>query len=287
LQGRPTDAVSLANEARTLDQVAKNVEKSAKTIEQQLGIMIGEEMGALRHALQSAVAAHAAQERQILIETLARGRAPRVWTHEGIELRSTLARVFIDGFIRAAARILDFQGRVGPELRALMKLIAPEMPTPADPESGLLEIPSPSVSALGRFVALDLDSSWWGSFWRGRASPAAYGDQIEALVRSEFEPVVDELVETAQQALSGYAATTTKWSFGLSLNIVQGLQRRREYLVARSGGAGGSEAQAAAQKEQVRTLNERLQQCNALERQLDGIVRDLGSGLQQTWGLAS
>jgi hypothetical protein len=286
-QRHPTDPVSLANEARTLDQVAKNVEQSAKTIEQQLGIMIAEEMGALRHALQSAVAAHGAQERQILIETLARGRAPRVWTHEGVELRRTLGKVFIDGFIRAAARVLDFQGRVGPELRGLMKLIAPDMPMPADPESALLEIPSPSVSALGRFVALDLDSSWWGSFWRGRASPAAYGDQIEALVRSEFEPVVEELVETAQRALSGYAATTTQWSFGLSLNIVQGLQRRREYLLARSGAAGGGEDPAAAQKEQARLLDDRLQQCNALDRQLDGIVRSLGSGLQQTWGLAS
>ena len=43
----------------------------------------------------------------------------------------------------------------------------------------------------------------------------------------------------------------------------------------------------AAQKEQTRLLDERLQQCNALDRQLDGIVRDLGAGLQQTWGLAS
>jgi signal recognition particle receptor subunit beta len=286
---RPNEVEAIERSARLLNDVATNVEQSAKNIEKQLTSIIGEEMVALHQALQSAVNLHAAKERQVLIETLERGRAPRVWTHEGVELRRSLATTFMDGFQRAAKRVLEFQGRVAPELRQLMSLIAPEIPLPTEPEKSALEIQSPSVAALSRFVALDLDSSWWSSFWKGRSSPTTYGDQVEALIKGEFQPVADELIGTAERTLSGYAATTTKWSFGLCLNIVQGIQRRREQLIQRGGakknGAGASNDAAHERKEQARVLTERLERCGAMSRQLDLIIRELGAGIRQQPGL--
>jgi hypothetical protein len=283
---------SLEYNARLLEEVADNVEHSAKSIEKQLTVIIGEEMAGLRQALHQAVSDHAAKERQILIETLSRGRAPRVWTHEGVELRRRLATTFMEGFNRAAARVLEFQGRVAPELRQLMGIIAPEIPLPTEPEKSALDIQSPSVAALSRFVALDLDGSWWSAFWKRRSSPTLYGNQVEELIRSEFQPVAEELVETAQRTLGSYAATTTKWSFGLCLNIVQGIQRRRELLVRRgegktNGAAAPSTNAVLEHKEQERALAERLERCGTLSRQLESISRALGTSIRPRPELAS
>jgi len=276
-----------------LNEVAANVERSAKNIEHQLLRIIDEEMDALRHALRTAVDEHAASERQVLVETLQRGKAPRAWTHEGVELRRTLADVFTKSFDRAVARVVDFQARLAPELHRLMGLVAPEMPNPAEPDTDALDIPLPSVAALSRFVALDLDRSWWSGFWKKRAPAVSYGDQIEALIKSEFQLVVDELVQTAESALRNYAATTTKWSFGLCVNIVQAVKRRREQMASRrssvESGAGSlsSHVAEADQAHRLKQLGEKLQHCQTLHRRLDDIFTELGAGLHAPSGAES
>ncbi len=120
-----------------LDEVAANVERSAKHIETQFSAIIGEEMIALRRALQAVVDFHAAKERDVLIATLEAGRAPPTWTLEGVALRRAMAAEFKDCFDVAATRVLELQGKVAPELARLMSLIAPEMAMPAEPEKRL------------------------------------------------------------------------------------------------------------------------------------------------------
>jgi signal recognition particle receptor subunit beta len=282
---RQAELKELAKSTELLNEVAANVERSAKTIEHQLLRMIDEEMIALRKGLRSAVDHHADLERQILIDTLQRSRVPRAWTHEGVELRRALADIFGKSFDRAASRIIAFQARVAPELHRLMGLVAPEMPRPVEPRKDALAIPAPNVAALSRLVALDLDRSRWSGFWKKRVSPISYGEQIEALIKSEFQSVVDELVQTAEAALSGYAATTTKWSFGLCVNIVQAVRRRREQMASHRGsvehavGGPATEDTERDYEQEVKRLGERLQLCQSLHRQLDTISDELGADL--------
>ena len=73
----------------------------------------------------------------------------------------------------AAGRVLELQAKVAPELAQLMGLIAPEIAMPAEPEKRLLLIAPPSMAALSRFVALDIEDSWWSSLWKGRTSVSA------------------------------------------------------------------------------------------------------------------
>ena len=178
------ERVALERETGVLNEVAANMERSAKNIELQFSAIIGEEMTGLRRALQAVVDAHAAKERDVLIATLEAGRAPRTWTLEGVALRRALAAEFKDCFDRAAARVLELQGKVAPELARLMSLIAPEIAMPAEPEKRLLLIPPPSMAALSRFVALDIEDSWWSSLWKGRTS-------AERLRRADREPHQD------------------------------------------------------------------------------------------------
>ncbi len=289
---RQIELGEIAKSTKLLNEVAANVERSAKTIEHQLLRMIDEEMNALRTRLRAAIDHHASSERQILIDTLQRGKVPRVWTHEGVELRRALAEIFVKSFERAAARVLAFQARVAPELHRLMGLVAPEMGRPSEPDREALTIPSPNVTALSRLVALDLGKSWWSGFWNKRKSPITYGDEIETLIKSEFQPVVDELVQTANSALNNYAATTTKWSFGLCVNIVQAVRRRREQMATHRGSveqAAGGPATPGTEpnhEEEIKRLSAKLQQCQGLHRRLDAICRELGVNQQAPSGTA-
>lgn len=284
--------LKLEQEARVLNEVGLQIGESGKNIERQLTDIIHEEMETLRADLQRAINRHAGVERDVLIDTLQRGRAPRVWTHEGVELRRRLGVVFATGFQTAAARVLDFQSRVAPELHQVLRLVAPGAPAPSAPENRMLSIPTPTVSPLARFVALDLDGSWWNAFFRGRPSPAACGAQIEALIRSEFEPVVEELVHSAEWALGGYCATTTKWSFGICINIVQALERRREQLansynsLRSANGSNGAEV-SHERLGQFKAMTERVQTCIGLGQQLDMIARELANGISRGPELAA
>ena len=280
------ERLALERETAVLNEVTANVERSAKHIEEQFSAIIAEEMTALRQALQAVVDTHAAKERGVLIATLEGGRAPRTWTLEGVALRRALAADFKDRFDSAAARVLELQSKVAPELARLMSLIAPEIAMPTEPEKRLLLIAPPSTAALSRFVALDIEDSWWSSLWKGRTSANAYGEQIESLIKEEFQPVADDLVATAERVLSTYAMTSSKWSFGLCTNIIQAVTRRRVQLIGQLGG----DAQAPAprnddligeRKKQTQSLADRLKRCGALNHQLEIIVHDLGSRRQR------
>lgn len=286
------EMAELDKNAELLNYVADNVERSAKNIEHQLLRIIDEEMDTLRDTLRRIVDHHAASERRVLVDTLRRGKIPRAWTHEGVELRRALAGTFAKGFDRAMTRVIDFQARVAPELHRLMRLVAPEIPQPAQPGREAIETPMPNVSALSRFVALDLDKSWWRGVWRRREAPVTYGDQIEALIKSEFQSVVDELVQTAESALNGYAATTTRWSFALCVNIVQAVKRQREQMAMHrsnvervASGAGAPDTDRHEQ--QVQALHQKVQQCQALHRRLDAITNELGAAFKAQTGPAS
>jgi hypothetical protein len=206
-------------------------------------------------------------------------------------LRRALAAEFKDCFDSAAARVLELQGKVAPELARLMSLIAPEIAMPAEPEKRLLLIPPPSMAALSRFVALDIEDSWWSSLWKGRTSAGAYGEQIESLIKTEFQPVADELVDTADRVLSTYAMTSSKWSFGLCVNIIQAVTRRRVQLIGQRDGdaqapAARGEEFTPERKLRAQALADRQKRCGALNHQFGIIVRDLGTRLQRQTEMA-
>jgi signal recognition particle receptor subunit beta len=273
------ERLALERETAVLSEVAANVERSAKSIEQQFSSIIAEEMNKLRASLQAVVDSHAAKERGVLVATLESGRAPRTWMLEGVALRRALAQEFKDCFDRASARVLELQYRVAPELSRLMNVVAPEIPMPTEPEKRLLLIAPPSTAALSRRVALDIEDSWWTSLWKGRTSAGAYGEQIERLIKLEFRPVADELVNTAGRVLSTYASMSTKWSFGLCANIIQAVTRRRAQLL---GEYGGDERERHAEREQhQRVLAAHVNRCGVLNHQLETIVHDLGARLYQ------
>jgi hypothetical protein len=264
-----------------LTEVARNIDASAAGIEAQLARIIVEEKDRLRGALQATIDFHAGRERDVLIDTLSRGRSPRVWTHEGVELRRALGQEFRQGFEAAAHRLTSFHARVVPELHELMRSLVPQTDL-SDPQNQAPSLPVPAVAPLSRMLVLDLDDSRWSAFWSRQPSSESSGAKIEALIKSEFMPVADELVQLAERAFQTLGITTLKWSFGACRNIQHALKRRLELLLADYEKSRGSEhaTTKVASDEAIRDQAQRLKDNETLTQHLETLGRQLDEFLK-------
>jgi hypothetical protein len=275
----------LAKERELLAGVTANVEASAAGIEAQLARIIYEERDVLARTLQATIDLHAARERDVLIDTLSRGRAPRVWTHEGVELRRALASTFSTGFQSAAGRLTSFHARVAPELHRLMVSLAPDSNF-SEPYREPPAIPVPTVSPVARVMALDLDTSRWRTFWSRQPSPEVSGAKIEALIKAEFGPIAEELIRLAEAAFFDFSTTTIKWSFGACRNLQHALERRlrvvqAEYDEMRRAAQGPGDVQVAHdQSIGIRTQQQRLRDTEALTQHLEQLTQYMDGILQ-------
>jgi len=264
----------LDREIAQLQHITGIIQQSSRNIEEQLTDMIGEELANMRARLDAEVDAHATEERDVLIDTLRRGRAPKEWKCEAVELRRELANEFLSGFQKAAARVLDLQNRITPELRQLVAMISSQNAQPPEPAWNRLEVPSPSLSSLSNYVALDLDSPWWSAWFSRRPSPEERGEEVAELIRAEFTPVVEELIGSARDSLEGYSDTARRWSFGVCANIVEALQRRSEQLrqtydhLAGTIDGNADPETVLRQSEHLAELKARLAQNEAVSRKL-------------------
>ncbi len=274
-------------ELRQLGDMTTVIEQSARDLETKLHQIIADEMDAMRTQMESEVAAQAREEANVLVDTLNRGRVPRVWRCEVGELRSRLNELFVSRFERAAARVLDLQGRVAPELRQLTKMVAPDGEVPSEPQREQMEIPTPSAASLGRFVALDLDTPWWRAWWSRGPGVEERGQELDELIRSEFQPVVEELVTSAQEELNRYCSMTLRWSFTMCRNLIQSMQRRRislrenaQQLSQSTEGDAVSDI-VSRQAKKISELRDRAQLSERLSREFGQVYRAISSLLQR------
>lgn len=271
-------------ELRQLGEVAEIIETSAKSIDVQMREIISEEISKMREQLSAEVERHAAEERHVLTDTLRRGRGPREWRCQADGLRRRLGDAFVAGFNGAADRLLNLQARVSPELHQLMSMIVPGTAPPREPDAQSFPMPEPSLSSLSTTVVLDLETSWWSAFLMRSPSPEQRGDEVAALICSEFGNVIEDLIDKAEMALLGYGTTMTKWSFGVCNAIIEALRRRREELRAVYDGLT-AEAESTATPESVSrlirdisTLRGQLGEAASIGQRLDEVIAQLRSG---------
>lgn len=225
-----SDMAHLQQEQKTLTETREIIERAARDFEAQMHELLREDIEAQRQALTAIIDRHAADERDSLVALLLSRRAETIWSCDVTGLRRALGGEFLDGFRRSEARLAGLSGKVAEGLRRLIEALLPGARQPSPPESRLDMVAAPSPSALGRPLALDLDVSWWVQLWRGRPTPDERGATLETLIKDEFYPLVDSLVESHQQVLTSYIATTAQWSFGICNNIIQALRRRQDHL---------------------------------------------------------
>jgi hypothetical protein len=267
-----------------LTEVAANIEASARAIEAQLATIIHEETERLRQTFRSTIEFHARRERDILVNTLQRGRSSsRVWTHEGLELRRALAKDFREIFEAAARRLVSFHERFVPELHRMMRSLVPETDLSAG-FGAMPAIPTPTIAPLSRMLVLDLDDAKWSHFWSRQSSVETSGEKIERLIRAEFTPIGEELVQLAGNVFKSIGTTTIRWSFSACRNIQQALNRQLEVLLAEYEAAKNAvEDQTALSDEagRISAQTQRLQDNEALTTHLETLSSELDKILRK------
>jgi hypothetical protein len=199
-----------------------------------------------------------------------------------VELRRSLAHEFRTGFEKAAHRLTSFHARVVPELHKLMNSLVPE-PDLVDPHGETLAIPTPTIAPLSRMLVLDLKSSGWQAIWSRQPSPDVSGAKIEALIRAEFAPIADELVQLAGNEFHHFSTTTIRWSFGACRNIQHALHRRLELLVTDYNDAHRpAEHKMTAQdrENRVRAQAQRLKDNETLTQHLENLAQYIDTVLK-------
>jgi hypothetical protein len=291
---RTQDEVSrLGAELRRLKEVSSIIERSAALFSERQMDIVTTELSVLRRRLFHKVDAHSVKERDALADKLLVGTALRTWTFDTQAMRRELEEEFIDGFRRAEAQLLDLQHQIVPHLRHVLAVLMPNARSTAESEIGRHPVPPPAMMALGAAtaldlvltIALDLDNSWWSSWWsqlrRARPTPPQLGREVERIIKTEFRRVVEELINACERNLTDHVVATTKWSFGACARIAESIARRREQLAShyknleqKIDGVAGSQA-VSEQQHYIEALKRRLNRCEAASRRLESIGRDL------------
>jgi len=273
----------LQTEIDQLQQVSQIITRSNENIERQLGSIVGDEMRDLRTALEKEVADHARHERRVVIDTLTRGRGPREWHCEAIELRRRLAAIFNARYQNASGRVADLLHRVTPELRQLTQMIAGENAASQDLAWQQIKVETPSLAPLSTFIALDLEPSWWQAWMTRRPTPDERGAEVHDLIVSEFSQVIDELLGSAEKCLADYCETARRWSFGVCTNIVEALASRREQLrasyenIAAAVDGTADEQTISVHNEHMNEVRQRLRAAQEVEARLSRIWGELSA----------
>ena len=211
-QTRPTIATAptlvstkevLTGELEKLQTLALRIEQSAVEFETGLKSTVEGELQALEVALAEVVERYVQDECLRLEEAMREGNRHRVWRCETAQLRQRLEDEFWLQFRSIAAELLAGEAKILPSLQQLVARFFPGdggaqgldlQPTP---------MRLPSISALGKVVALDLDEPWWKGWWTRKRTSAERTDELAQLIRAEFLPIADDLARAAREELSG------------------------------------------------------------------------------------
>lgn len=270
----------LRGQLQRLRQVSAIIDQSAILLQERLTEIATHELAHLRRRLLDKVESYALAERDSIANQLLAGKVLRTWRFDTQALRRELANEFLDGFRRAEARLLDRHQAIVPHLREVLAVLAPNA---GSPDFVPRPVPPPTMASLGSHLAIDLDDSWWALLWGRRPAPLRRGRQLEALIRTEFSRVVDELIDACDRSLSEYVIAFTESSYGTCRRIARSIAERRQQLVTHYESVEkeiGKAADPQAQSERwqyIAMLKKRLSRCEAVRGMLERIGRQLSA----------
>jgi signal recognition particle receptor subunit beta len=184
----------------------------------------------LKVAFDAAIRRYAQEQADALRATLQKKRL-RVWRCETRSLRLEMEQIFLENYRDAA------KGAGAAEMTAHDRLVACLKNAIADfePQSdhrGTVQVvdPTPSISALGTTVALDLGEAWgrWWRQWRGADQRA---EKLAELIVAEFMPVALALTDSAAAELDSHAAVAVERWARSGRDLTALLEQRKAYLL--------------------------------------------------------
>jgi hypothetical protein len=239
--------------------------------------VIEERCSKILDVLQNAVVKFSVAECAELAKALVEGRRGRIWQCDPSRLRRNLEESFIAAYRAAADEISRLQAQVFPQLQQLLKRHDPRWRGTED-TGGSVAAGLPSLGALSQVVALDLEESRW-RWWASDFSRQGQIAKLDKLIRQEFQPIVDALVNAAHASLKSWQASALQKSTHIHVGLVEFLQeqnraRRSRALIAPQARGPSAElpnqqaARIAELRREIPTVEALLMKLDALDRAL-------------------
>jgi Dynamin family len=162
------------------------------------------------------------------------GRRGRIWQCETSRLRRSLEECFVATYRAAAEEISGLQAQVFPQLQQLLSKHDPRWRGSEDTGAGPLAAELPSLGALSQIVALDLEEPWLRRWWASDSSRQGQIAKLDKLIKQEFQPIVDTLVNTAHASLKSWQASALQKSTQIYVGLVEFLQEQNRARRART-----------------------------------------------------
>jgi len=150
-------------------------------------------------------------------------------------------------------------------------------------ESGAADLPS--LGALSQIVALDLEEPWWRRWWARSPNLEAQVSSLDHLIKQEFYPIVDALVQAARTHLKARQSAALQASTRTYLGLVDFLQeqnrarraRTRVLISAAENFPRGElhrdqEARIAALKQEIPIVETLLDRLESIDRALSEMI---------------
>jgi signal recognition particle receptor subunit beta len=239
---------------------------ATQVLHRQLGALVREfaekEAGALRTAL---------QERPRLA----------AWRCDIMPLRQELEAAYLATCEESTSNLDRIEQFLYPQLKLIVKSLLP------DYDGSLLDAPAwpqgftPSVTALGDKVAMDLSTSWWSRWFASRRAAEERARHLRYLIEEDFLKIADELVAEAQAHLSERVEYVMRRVDAIGNGLRAGIERRGDNLAKQrellnsAGEECGLERFEAEQKERADACVRRQEAYAAALDELGGVLEAL------------
>lgn len=274
LRGRAMHFDSWSQELREIDLASRELQANLALYEESLRNLVERCAGDMQLLLGNCVSAFIDQQVAGLTRAY-RDRRATVWTCDTQPLRDALHNEFL--------RVYRFwEGRLaqaGDFMRSQLHAALPHQPLQyeASDSIGITDVPGmePSVSALGRVVALDLATPWWKAWWHGRPSVESRAGHLRDLIRSEFQPLIDDLIASARVTFAERSQYASRQARIGTLDIVNQIHQRSAELIAglEQAGALPDSGMIARLEQQLHTVVAQKKYASDLKVHLSTLVK--------------
>lgn len=235
----------------------------------------------LDDALRGIVRDYAETEGRELREAMRGDVSGHVWQCDTSEIRRQLESTVIAEFRRAEHDLWQLYINVIPKLHDLINQFAAhvrsERPTPLSRLEGV----PPSISALSRFVTLDLSEPFWKRWLSLSRKPEEREAELRMMIREEFYEVVNELTVATRAQLADVRGQILEDITRNFVLIAEALQERSTNTLSRMKELQTEKSalgEDAVREQRVKRRSELSKQIFAVEP----IVEEL-SELREAW----
>ena len=288
-EGRSVATVgNQGEELRAADAEVKENERLTGTLrtlltelEARTGQVIEDQCIKTVEILRDVVAGFSEVECENMRNALVEGHRGRVWRSDSTLLRQSLEEEFVKSFREAEQEIAKLESHVFPKLKLLLARYRPDWQAldHAAAEGATAELPP--LTALSKAVALDLGEPWWKQWWTRDRNFEGQVAELDGLIRREFYPIVDELVQSARTQLRARQASSLQEANMVFMGLVELLKEQSRARLERMSAliTGG---EAARTPEMQRNRDARTAELKNQINKMDLLARRLES-IEQAW----